>query len=75
MGKTIALSREAYDELKKLKEELGLSYNELIILLVREYRKKRKEELKELCNKLKLSENEVKRIEEIIKELRERRWW
>ena len=41
----------------------------------RETRRRRKEELRKLCSKLKLSENEVKRVGEIIKELRERRWW
>jgi len=74
MTRTIALSEKAYNELKRLRERLGLSYSELIILLVEEYEKKRRRELVELCRRLKISEDEVERMRRIIMEARRRRW-
>ncbi|RLF22635.1 MAG: hypothetical protein DRN15_08580 [Thermoprotei archaeon] len=74
MTRTIALSEKAYNELKRLRERLGLSYSELIILLVEEYEKKRRRELVELCRRLKIGEDEVERMRRIIMEARRRRW-
>ena len=75
MTRTIALSEEAFSMLKRLKEKLGLSYSELIMLLVRKYEEDYKHELKELCRRLKLDEREVERMRRLIDSLRGRRWW
>jgi len=75
MAKTVALSERVYKRLKELKESLGVGYSDLIEMLIEEYEKKRIEELKRLCRELRMSEEEVSKIKEITRELRERRWW
>jgi len=75
MTRTIALSERAYRRLKELKEALNLGYSELIELLIAEYEKRRIEELKTLCRKLRIKEEELAVIERLLKELRERKWW
>jgi len=75
MAKTIALSERVYKRLRELKESLGVGYSDLIEMLIEEYEKKRIEELKRLCRELRLNEEEITKIKEITRELRERRWW
>ena len=75
MTKTIALSEQVYSELKELKEAMGIGYSELIKVLIKEYKKQRVKHLKELAEKLRLPEEEVLKVKEVIKKLRRRSWW
>lgn len=75
MTRTIALSEEVYRKLKQLKDSLGVGYSDLIDMLIEAYRRYRVEELKRLCTELRVSDEEAKRITEVLKGLRERRWW
>ena len=59
---------------KELKEVLGVEYNELIEILIETYEKKRREELEKLIQESKLSNEDVKKVKEIAKNLRERSW-
>lgn len=74
LTKTIALSEDAYRKLKLLKDSLNTGYSDLINMLIETYRKYRVEELRRLCNRLKVSEEEVEKIVEIHRQLRNRRW-
>ncbi len=75
MARTIALSEDVYRKLKQLKEALNMGYSDLIDMLIETYRRCRVEELKRLCKELMISEEEVAKIVEIHKQLRNRRWW
>jgi len=75
LARTISLSESTYKKLKKLKEDLKVSYSELIEILIETYERSRIEELKKLCKKLKVSDEEASMIESIVKELRNRKWW
>lgn len=75
MARTIALSKDVYRKLKQLKEALNMGYSDLIDMLIETYRRCRVEELKRLCKELMISEEEVAKIVEIHKQLRNRRWW
>jgi len=44
-------------------------------MLIETYKKYRIEELKRLCNELKVDEKEFNEIRRITEELRKRRWW
>jgi len=73
--KTIAVSNKVYEELKKLKESLGVGYSELLEILIKEYRERRIEKLINIIEKTKLTEEELRKVEEVVKRIRERRWW
>jgi len=75
MTRTIALSEEAYKKLKELKNAVDMSYSDLILMLIKEYKEKRLHDLITICEKLKIGEENAKKIENIIGELREREWW
>ena len=75
MTKTIALSEEAYRKLKELKNAVDMSYSDLILMLIKEYKEKHLHDLIIMCEKLKIGEENAKKIENIIRELREREWW
>jgi len=75
MTRTIALSEEAYKKLKELKNAVDMSYSDLILMLIKEYKEKRLHDLITMCEKLKIGEENAKKIENIIGELREREWW
>ncbi|MCD6084555.1 MAG: antitoxin VapB family protein [Desulfurococcales archaeon] len=76
MVKTVALSDEAYRRLKELKRRIkSESFSDLILKLVEEYEKSRILYLKAAANELRLSSEEVSKLEKIISELRSRRWW
>ncbi len=76
LTRTIALSDEAYEKLRKLKEKTGASsYSELVSMLVEEYEKSLVNKLKQLLSELKLSDKEVVELEKIVNDLRSRRWF
>ncbi len=75
MARTIALSEDVYRKLKQLKDSLNMGYSDLINMLIETYRRCRIEELKRLCNELRISEEEVKKVVEVHRQLRNRRWW
>jgi len=75
MGKTIAISERVYVKLKELKEALGIGYSDLIEKLIEVYERVRREELRNISSSSKLSNEEVTKIREVIKNLRERQWW
>ena len=75
MARTIAISEDVYKRLKKLKDLLNVGYSDLISILIETYRKYRLEELKRLCNELKINEKEAEKITKIYKQLRNRKWW
>ncbi len=76
LTRTIALSDEAYEKLRKLKEKTGASsYSELVSMLVEEYEKSLVNKLKQLLSELKLSDKEVVELEKIVNDLRSRSWF
>ncbi|MCD6114434.1 MAG: hypothetical protein J7J78_03940 [Thermoprotei archaeon] len=75
MVRTIALSEDVYRRLRELKELLGVGYSDLVGMLIEVYRRYRVEELKRLCNELRIDEGEVERVFEVYRRLRGRGWW
>ncbi len=74
--KVISVRDETYERLMKVKMLLRTkSFGETIDKLVEIYLDHRRRYLKELVRKSKLDEEEVKKIEESIKEIEERKWW
>ena len=69
------MSESVYRKLRQLKDLLNIGYSDLLDMLIETYRKYRIEELKRLCNELKVDEKEFNKIRKIIGELRKRRWW
>ncbi len=75
MTHTIAISENVYRKLKQLKDMLNVGYSDLIDMLIETYRKYRVEELKRLCNELRVSEEEINKIINVTRGLRKRKWW
>lgn len=75
MTRTIAVSESVYRKLRQLKDSLNIGYSDLLDMLIETYKKYRVEELKRLCNELKVDEKEFIKIRKITEELRKRRWW
>ncbi len=76
LTRTIALSDEAFEKLRRLKERTGAgSYSELVAMLVEEYEKSLMNRLKKLLSELKLKDREVDEIVNIVNRLRGRRWF
>ncbi len=75
MAKTIAVSEHVYSRLKELKEALGVGYSELIEMLIEVYERARREELERMLWVSKLNNDDVEKVREVVKKLRERSWW
>lgn len=75
MARTIAVSEHVYSKLKELKEALGVGYSELIEMLIEVYERARREELEKLIQISKISDSDVKKVKEVVRNLRERSWW
>ncbi len=76
MAKTIALPEELYSELLEVKRESGAeTFAEVVEMLLSIYRRHRVEELKKAIERLKLSNEEVEKVEEVVREARGRSWW
>ena len=69
------MSESVYRKLRQLKDSLNIGYSDLLDILIETYKKYRIEELKRLCNELKVDEKEFNEIRKITEELRKRRWW
>lgn len=69
------MSEDVYRKLKLLKDSLNTGYSDLINMLIETYKKYRVEELMRLCNRLRISGEDVEKIVEIHRQLRNRRWW
>ncbi len=73
--KVISVRDETYERLMKVKMLLRIkSFGEIIDKPVEIYLDHRRRYLKELVRKSRLDE-EVKKVEESIKEIEERKWW
>jgi len=75
LARTIAVSESDYRKLRQLKDSLNIGYSDLLDMLIETYKKYRVEELKRLCNELKVDDKEFIKIKKITEELRRRRWW
>ncbi len=69
------MSKSVYRKLRQLKDSLNIGYSDLLDMLIETYRRYRVEELKRLCDELKVDEKGFNEIRRITKELRKRRWW
>lgn len=75
MARTIAISEGTYKKLKQLKDSLNIGYSDLINMLIETYEKNRVDELRKLCNELRINDKDVEKLIEITRELRKRSWW